>query len=50
MKNPSYSFNSNAKKNWLNANIEFIIMKLLLIASFLLIGYLVLLIYLAIAK
>lgn len=46
MKKPSYSFNKVNKE----FNIEKTIMYLLLIASFLLIGYIGLLIYLAFAK
>lgn len=46
MRYPSYSFNKSNKK----FNIENAIMYLLLMASILLIGYIGLLIYLAIAK
>lgn len=50
MKNPSYSFNEANKKKWFKLDCETIIMRLLLFASILLIGYLLLLIYLALAK
>lgn len=50
MKNPSYTFKATDKKPKFKINLENIIMQLLLIASILLIGYLVLLICLAIGK
>ena len=50
MKNPSYTFKTTNKKPKFKINFENIIMQLLLIASILLIGYLVLLICLAIGK
>lgn len=46
MKSPNYLFNKPSKR----FNIENVIMYLLLVASILLIGYIGLLIYLAIAK